>query len=429
MSFEKNFCPSPWFHMGIDQSGKYMPCRWGIKIKDNSEPLIDEVDIDQYFQTNLANIRKEMLNGNSPAMCQDCNKMDKHGKVSGRLQQRLKVGILQENFEKSLCSSQWFKIFKESVADGTISLLPVDWQIDLGNFCNSGCIFCSPASSSSLASEWKKIGLIKNTPTNSWCTNSDLLHKFLQTIRNSKNLRYLHFIGGETLITPAFKRILKELIKANHTSVVIGFTTNLTVWDAEVIELLSKFKSVHAGLSIETLTSLNDYVRWPSKIGQVRELLDKWIHVSKNLGWLAQIRTTPTIFTVSFLDDIFEYAWENNLPVESCNFLDNPEYLRPSLLPQPFRQVAIEKLKKWIKKHDQNINTSNKIVNNRHPDTVKSYLIQDANSYITYLENEDYETDRLPDLVNYLKLIERNRNNSILDYVPEYEELLRPAGY
>jgi len=429
MSFEKTFCPSPWFHMGIDQSGKYIPCRWAVKRKENNDLSINDIDIDQYFQVSLANIRKEILNGNSPSICQDCNQMENHSKVSGRLKQRLKVGILQENFEKSLLSSPWFKKFNESAVDGTVDLLPVDWQIDLGNFCNSGCIFCHPTASSTLASEWKKLGLIKNIPAPSWCTNDDLVGKFLQTIKNSKNIRYLHFIGGETLITPAFKKILKELINSNHTSAVIGFTTNLTVWDDEIIELLSNFNLVNVGLSIEALTPVNDYVRWPSKIDRVKELLDKWVKVSKERGWLIQMRVTPTIFTVSFLNDIFEYAWENNLSVESCNFLDNPKYLRPSVLPQPFRQVAIDRLTNWIKKHDQYVKTSDKIINVRNPDTVRLYLIQDAKSYLNYLENEDYETDRLPDLIEYLKLIESNRNNSILDYVPEYEEFLRSAGY
>ena len=32
-----------------------------------------------------------------------------------------------------------------------------DWQIDLGNYCNGRCVFCSPSSSSSLATEFKKI--------------------------------------------------------------------------------------------------------------------------------------------------------------------------------------------------------------------------------------------------------------------------------
>jgi hypothetical protein len=32
-------------------------------------------------------------------------------------------------------------------------------------------------------------------------------------------------------------------------------------------------------------------------------------------------------------------------------------------------------------------------------------------------------------LVKFLKILESNRNNSILTYLPQYEELFRSAGY
>jgi len=35
----------------------------------------------------------------------------------------------------------------------------------------------------------------------------------------------------------------------------------------------------------------------------------------------------------------------------------------------------------------------------------------------------------LPDLVDFVKRLETSRGNSILDYLPEYEELFRSAGY
>jgi hypothetical protein len=56
-------------------------------------------------------------------------------------------------------------------------------------------------------------------------------------------------------------------------------------------------------------------------------------------------------------------------------------------------------------------------------------ITQDLQSYINYLENAPDESDRLPELVEYLKLLEGSRGNCILTYLPEYEELFRSAGY
>ena len=60
---------------------------------------------------------------------------------------------------------------------------------------------------------------------------------------------------------------------------------------------------------------------------------------------------------------------------------------------------------------------------------VKQQILEDAQSYINYLSDQNYEVERLGDLVKFLKTIESSRNNSILDYLPEYEELFKSAGY
>jgi hypothetical protein len=425
MSLKDTFCPSPWFHMRINNRGHYEFCRWAVKTKERNEtPNITEVDPETFFRDNMKSIRSCIVNGDVINECAECMLVDKHKKVSGRQRQLLKIGVQINNFEKSLLSSAWIDQFKP---DGSTDLLPVDWQIDLGNFCNASCIFCTPVSSSKIASEWKKLGFIKTLPENSWCDDEKSLSTFIDLLIKTPNLRYLHFIGGETLITPAYKKILEALVKAGQKNLTIGFTTNLTVWDESIINLMSKFDNINVGLSIETLHPVNDYVRYPSKIKEVKSTLDKWVEVVSKYNWLAQIRITPTVFTVGYLDSIYDYALTNNLSVESCNFLNEPAYMRPSVLPESLRHAAIDKLTLWIRKHETIIN--NNIINTRNPNTYKDQLIQDAKSYVNYLTNEAYEIDQLPDLIKFIKTVEKNRNNSILDYLPEYEEFLRTAGY
>lgn len=428
---DKNtFCSSPWLHMRINSQGHYEFCRWSAKnsLNRSNSPHIKDVDPETYFKKHMAPIRLSLLAGETIPECSDCTKMEEHQKVSGRQSQLLKVGVLQEHYEKSLYSSPWITEFKYSQNNnGDTTQLPVDWQVDLGNFCNSGCIFCHPMSSSKLAAEWKKIGLIESLPPNSWCDNNTHLKKFIELLVKTKNLRYIHFIGGETLITPAYEKILLALVDANKTDISIGFTTNLTVWDDRIIELMSKFESVNVGLSIETFHSVNDYVRWPSKIGQVRQTLDRWVSVSVKNNWLMQIRVTPTVFTVMHLASVYQYALENNIAVQSCNFIDNPAYMRPSLLPKEMREQAINNLQQWI--DQQQIKSAETIINARNPNTIPVQLVQDATSYVNYLTNEVYEQERTSELVEYLKKIELSRNNSILDYLPNYKTFLQSYGY
>jgi hypothetical protein len=430
MSFEKNFCPSPWFHTSINNTGAYEFCRWATKQDRTQGKNIRDQDPITWFQQGMAPVRKSMLDGVSVPGCRECDLVDTHGKVSGRQRQRLKIGINPSNFEKSLLSSPWIDELRHSLErDGHSDLIPRDWQINLGNFCNSACLFCTPYSSSRLASEFKKIGLIDKMPDANWCEDPNLLNEFVNMLSQSPKLCYLHFIGGETLITPAFQTILQALVNNGLSEKIsIGFTTNLTTWNQSVINLLSQFKEVNLGMSIECIHPLNDYIRYGGTIDTTMKLLNRWVDLARQLGWLVQLRITPTVFSIWHLDTVYEYAFQNQLAVESCNFLEEPAYMRPSVLPRDFRDVVIKKLQNWVACHTLD-NFNGRVINTRDPNVFHQQIIEDIKSYVNYLQTQPDESDRLSDLVKYIKTMEKNRGNSIISYLPEYEKLLRPAGY
>jgi len=432
MTFEKTFCSSPWFHMRITNSGTYEPCRW--MTKDSSTRVdftrnIKTVSPQTYFQRHMSNFRTELLQGNAPAICNDCHVMEQHGKPSGRQRQLLKVGVQDKYFGKSLASSPLQRDFdysnnNQGATTGTVT----DWQIDLGNYCNGACVYCNPESSSTLAAEFKRIGLIDQVPPASWCDDPELLDLFVTDLISSPNLQYLHFLGGETVITPGFKKILSALVNADLAkNITIGFTTNLTVWSDSVVELLTQFQQVHLGMSIETLTPINDYVRYPSQQARTQELLHRWSTLGNKHGWLIQIRITPTCLTVHELTTVYNYAWQHATSVESCNFIDNPEFFRIGVLPKHQREAAVETLQSWIDAHP--VEAHDQIVNTRDPTIARQQIVQDAGSYLNYLKSAKDESSRLPDLVAYLKQLEASRGNSILTYLPQYENLFRSAGY
>ena len=69
-------------------------------------------------------------------------------------------------------------------------------------------------------------------------------------------------------------------------------------------------------------------------------------------------------------------------------------------------------------------------INYRDPNLVRKSILEDAQSYVDYIRNAPEETHRITDTVDYIKKLETLRGNTILDYVsPEYEKLLRSAGY
>ena len=421
--------------MRVTSSGMYEVCRWAdlpradIKYENYQDSLAYKNPV-EFFKNDMAAFRSNLLAGNNNLACAQCYQMDQHRKPSGRLRQLLKVGIDHDNFDKTVKSSPYLDKFTQSLLDqGLTDLHPIDWQIDLGNYCNSACVFCDPISSSKLATEFKKLKLIDVTPKKSWTQNPALVDKFIQSVCTLSNIQYMHFIGGETLITPAFKHIIKALISNGVSkSISLGFTTNLTVWDDELIELFKQFSQIHIGLSIESMDPINDYVRYPSQIDQVKTVLSRWLTVSKENNWLVQLRITPTCLTIDSLVTVYSYAYEHDLSVESCNFLNRPEFMRPSVLPQAIRDSIIKSLESWIQTHSDRI-VDNQIINTRDPNIAKQHIIQDAESYVNYLKNEPDESHRSPALIEYLKRLESNRGNSVLDYLPQYEEFFRTSGY
>lgn len=418
--------------MRITNSGTYEPCRWMTKEGGTRVDLtrnIKTMSPQTYFQNYMSAVRTELLQGKTPTICNDCHGMEQHGKPSGRQRQLLKVGVQDEYFEKSLAGSPLRSAFNYSNNNqGNTTRTVTDWQIDLGNYCNGACVFCSPESSSSLATEFKRIGLIDRMPPPSWCDDPELLGQFINDLTSSPNLQYLHFLGGETVITPGFKKILSALVDGGMAKhITIGFTTNLTVWSDSVVELLTQFQQVHLGMSIETLTSVNDYVRYPSQQTHTQELLDRWVALGQQQGWLIQLRITPTCLTVHELATVYDFAWQHGTAVESCNFIDRPEFFRISVLPKLQREIAIQNLKFWIDKHP--VATHRQIINTRDPNLAQQQIIQDACSYLNYLKSAPDESYRLPDLARYLKRLENSRGNSILTYLPQYEDLFRSAGY
>ena len=417
MDFKDTFCSSPWFHARITEDGNYNFCTWQ-KTKDEKLHNISDITPIDYFQNKMEKIRKSMVAGEVIDECSECYEMEKYNKISGRQRQLLKTGIELDNFDKTLQASPFYDEFKKTADGGKCGLPILDWQVDLGNFCNSACIFCTPDSSSRLATEFIKMNLIDELPTKAWCNDSKLVSSFIETVICTPKLKYIHFIGGETMITPAFKRILRGLeTHGINDRVTIGFTTNLTVWDDEIIHLLSKFKEVNVGLSIETFDDVNDYVRYPSKINDVKVILDKWIELGKENKWLAQLRITPTWMTVDSIDTVFEYAYNNGIGIE-CGLMSKSTSMRINALPQPLLAQVISQFERWISSKDEIDKSANQLE-----------VIGVAHHYLNYMKRAKYEPKLLHGIITFIKKLEQRRNNSIINYKPHYEEFLRLAGY
>lgn len=437
--FQDTFCSGPWFHVKLTYDGSFRMCRWGQEQRDSQTPTLNTHSIVEFYNSSkLKKLRQDLLAGEQPEHCGACYYEQSHSKLTGRHRQLNKSAVDVNNFALTMRSSPHYNNFKFSLDNnGQANMQPVDLQIDLGNTCNSACIMCQPIASSRLGKDYIKLNkldpvlfddIAQYTP---WTKNAELVESVVEQIGKIGNLKYIHFLGGETLYDETFYHICDELIRAGIAkNIIVGTTTNGTIYNDRLQHYIKNFKEFHLGISIESVTALNDYIRYPSDVKTVlhntKQLLELRL---SNPGLYVSLRITPNIFSIYELDQLFEYMIEHQVIAESCNILFDPKQLRMELLPDDIRQDIKSKFEFIINKY--NLSKSS-IVNVRRSDLipqVTANVILDYYQFIcTYQPPTDIEESRY-ELVKFLKAFETIRHNSIIDYAPRYEKFLRAYGY
>lgn len=431
-----SFCSSPWFHLRLTYSGNFEFCRWAKSI--NGKDNIRNTSIMQYYNgAEMTQLRGALLDGEEVEACASCYYEDKFDKLSGRRRQLLKSAINVNDFELTTRSSPHYdKFLYSSINNGHSNHYPTDLQIDLGNICNSACIMCDPKSSSLLTQDYKKLFKINpvqfSSPVlrESWTRDPIVLNRVVDEIVNIPNLKYIHFLGGETLYDPAFYVICERLISAGVAKdIIVGTTTNGTLYDERIEYLIKQFKEFHLGISIESVTKLNDYIRYPGKIDNIKNNINRFLELRNNSKLYVSLRITPNVFTISEIDLMFEYMIKNNVIAESCNILHSPRWLRIELLPENIRLDTIARLQNLIDRHGLEKHNTTNI---RRSDIIPMVIADTVIDYYTLLKNYEplHDANVLGiQLVSFLKSFETLRENTILDYAPRYAEFLQHNGY
>lgn len=433
---KKTFCSSPWFHVRLTYDGSYEKCRWA-KSPEHSYNIANTSIIEYFDSDEMTLLRSKFTNGESPKECETCYYQEQFGKLSGRQKQLLKSGIREDDFVNSLMSSQHYSDFNFSHDyNGSTVRNPTDLQVDLGNICNSACIMCDPVASSRLTQDYNKLStksplFIKPAEYRSWVENPKAMGVFLDDLASIEDLKYLHLLGGETLYNEAFYTICNHLIaNGNCDDTIVGTTTNGTIYKEELEQIIPNFKEFHLGISIETITPLNDYIRYPSKINDVLANIDRFIALrTKHPGLHLTLRITPNLFTVYELDTLFEYMIKNRITAEACNILHKPSCLQMELMPEDIRQEVITKLERVVEKYSLVKHNVANVRNQHFVDQVNADTVIDYLEFVKNYQQPENAQQLQKELVEFLKAFESLRDNSIIDYAPRYTEFLRLAGY
>jgi len=411
----KTLCAIPWMHLNFEPNGKVVPCcltsHHNVFAGDLNTHSIEEI----WNSDNMKNLRKQMINGERPNICDTCfNKEDVTG-VSGRYyHNRDFPGVLE-------------KIPSITLEDGTCTEMDLKyWDFRFSNLCNFKCRSCGPRYSSAWVPDAKKLGYTDQEKV--WTiesvenkTNVDILEDQID------NVKRIYFAGGEPLLMDEHWQLLDKLVEKKRFDVKLSYNTNassLVYGKKNVIDYWRQWE-------------LGKLEVWPSidEIGERAELIRSgtvWTKVEANLLELAKhdniilrpgmtigawnVRRLPTI--INYLTDlgvikrhpvIHGYINYNNF---FFNLLDHPKHYHVSILPDDYRNDTIAELEDFIVDYNKKYTT-------------------DISSIFTQIIHELKQPFNLEAAKKFIQVsakLDNLRNEEIFKTIPEME-IIRTAVY
>jgi MoaA/NifB/PqqE/SkfB family radical SAM enzyme len=237
----------------------------------------------------------------------------------------------------------------------TLTTQPQVFILKPGNTCNLACRMCNPATSSGWYRDAYQLA-IKNE---GFVGTAAEYSQTFEHIRNSfnrdntkfwdtfvewlPNMVYVNIYGGEPFLTPALFSVLEQVADTGQsTNTSLQLHTNVTMFNPHYLEILSKFKSVKIGLSIDSdQVQELEYIRYPVKANTVFDNLEKFKQVSiehRNITFEICITVTP--INVLHITRIKQQL-DQYLPTY-LNFVTSPGEYDIRHIPWPVRKVIAE---------------------------------------------------------------------------------------
>ena len=339
------FCPLPWIHLATHPHGSVTLCceaeqrQRKSESHDFSEPRtfktlqstnynFNEIQNSESFRE----VRQSMLAGKEPTECRRCFDLERVGIKSKR---QYDSGRIDYSLQDAITDTD---------SDGTIDTKYQFVELRLGNHCNLGCRTCNMFSSSRWYSVWEAKNN-KKVPLDKTLFDWPMDDNFWQSLLEHKNsLRYIYINGGEPLLIDKHKKFLQDLVDSNVAqNIEICYSTNTTIINREYDEIWKQFKKIQFMLSIDDIDARNTYIRWPSNWNTVLAGFD-WIRTlcAENNNMDYNILQTVSILNILHLKEFEEFFKDTSI---SINFVTDPGYYNPAILPPEIKQLVLDKIK------------------------------------------------------------------------------------
>ena len=359
--FKKTVCAVPWMHIAVEPNGDAIPCCLTSTHNYIAGNLNTQSIEEIWNSNNMKSLRKDMINGIEPKICNKCFDREKVTGDSGRYHHNRRFSQVLDDIPDI------------TEPDGTCTTMELKyWDFRFSNLCNFKCRSCGPRYSSTWVPDATKLNWISGQEKvwNVESVNNTDKFDFLK--EQIENVEEIYFAGGEPLMMSEHWKILDMLLERNKTHVKLSYNTNASILTYGGKNVLDYWRQWNPG-KIEV---------WPSidEIGDRAELIRSgtvWKKVEENLKAMAaldniNVRPGLTIGAwnvfrlpeiITYLNDIgvikpdkrgrSEYN-NNNFFI---NLLVDPHHYHVRILPDSFKKEVAAKLHSFIAGYNRKYNT------------------------------------------------------------------------
>ena len=364
-SVSPSFCAAKWLNATIWLgSGSTASCHHPPAHKIPLEEI--EIDVSAIHNTKHKKLmRKMMLEGERPAECEYCWKIEDIGNdnVSDRV---FKTIIYNDKDIKQISELPW---------DSNVNLKTLEISFD--RVCNLACSYCNASFSTTWAKDIKNNGPYQNLVSDgsgafkqdgSWVEpykTSDE-NPYIQSFWKwwdsglSNNLEELRITGGEPLMSGETWKLLDWFV-SQQSPMRFALNSNLIAKKDIIDKLIDKTKKIkdfHLYTSCEAVGAQAEYIRdgldytlWKSNLIRIaKEGNVSGLHIMMTINSLCLFSITE------FLDEVYEIKKQCNsrAPYVSLNLLRFPSFQSPLALPDHIKNYCRENLEVWYSNNKNN---------------------------------------------------------------------------
>lgn len=352
----------------IDPTGDVRPCCIAKTFNKKLNWKQGETLEDLYNAPQFKELRKSMVEGTPLSICDVCYKG---------------AADLKDHWNK-----QWVdKLHNPNLYDKDYNVEKVSYvDARFSNICNFKCRMCSPDLSSSWYEDFISIAgqAGKEYIDRMEDIGENPVDKF--TEQDIANIEHINVAGGEPFITADFFKLIDRITPNQASKVTMFVNTNLSTLfykKRNIIEILSKFKSVHLSCSCDGYGEIGEYQRtgFSSKkffdnLKMLKSISSKYSNIVVGLEYTI---TTLNMFHIFDFLDYIDSDTPLNRDAVHFHWANGPAGFAPAAMPSKLKEKVTDYITSNLEKEiNQNYVKGNlePFINYINKETEESYIIK-----------------------------------------------------